>query len=181
MIPNCVRSGVLCFSVIISSAISPIARASETAPVLEWEPNPEPTIAGYNVYIGSSSRNYSRVIDVGLQTSVPLTNLNQGVTAYLAVTAYNSDRIESPFSDEVFYTPAVDGTTATTLPCRMSMADGLIWLEVACVPGQQCRIVASSDLEQWEEVYFTPMTLGALRFVSAGKPIRFYRAIVALE
>ena len=183
MIPNCVRR-VLYFSVMVLSVLRSFSYADETTPILEWEPNPEPNIAGYNVYIGSSSRNYSQVIDVGLETSIPLTNLTRGITAFLAVTAYDADRLESPFSDEVFYTPPVDGITATTLPCRLAVADGLIWVEVVGLPGQQCRIAASSDLEQWEEVHFVTMTLGALKLIdvtAAEKPIRFYRAIVTLE
>ena len=181
MIPNSVIRGVLYFALVVLTAVRSFSYTDETTPILEWEPNPEPTIAGYNVYIGSSSRNYSQVIDVGLETSIPLTNLIQGITAYLAVTAYDADRLESPFSDEVFYTPPVDGVTAMALPCKMALADGLIWLEVACLTAQQCRIAASSDLEHWEEVYFTATAPGTLRLVAAGKPIRFYRAIVTLQ
>src|SRR5688572_33479628 len=116
--------GVFYLATILLIANSPFARATETNPTLEWDPNPEATIAGYNVYIGSSSRNYSRVIDVGLQTSIPLTNLTQGITSFFAVTAYDTERLESPFSDEVFYTPPVDGVSATVLPCTLTLANG---------------------------------------------------------
>jgi hypothetical protein len=184
MIPNSVKRCVLYFALMGLTVLRSFSYADETIPTLEWDPNPEPTIAGYIVYIGSSSRNYSQVIDVGLHTSFPLTNLTAGITAFLAVTAYDVDRLESPFSDEIFYTPPVNGITAMTLPCRLALADGSKWIEVVGLPGQQCRIAASSDLEKWEEVQFVTMALGVLKFIdatAADKPMRFYRAIVTLE
>jgi len=184
MIQSSILRGVFYFAALLLIAKSPFAYATETDPILEWDPNPEPTIAGYNVYVGSSSRNYSRVIDVGLQTSIPLTNLVQGITSFFAVTAYDTDRLESPFSDEVFYTPPVDGIVATVLPCTLAVSEGSKNVRVVGLPGQQCRIAASSDLRQWEEVHFATLALdGLLQFTDAGavdKPIRFYRAILTL-
>ena len=162
-------------------AFAHISFATENVPSLEWEPNPEPYVAGYNVYIGEKSRNYTRVIDVGLETRLPLTNLNAGVTYFLAVTAYDIDRLESPFSDEVSYTPRVDGTNAVLVPCRIAVSTEAATIQIAGQPGQQCRIVATSDFQQWEEIYVTVMTEGGLfEYVDAdrqGRPMRFYRVI----
>jgi hypothetical protein len=184
MNPNSVRRGVLYFVLMVLTVLRSFSYTDETTPTLEWDPNPEPTIAGYNVYIGSGSRNYSRAIDVGLQTSIALTNLTQGITCFFAVTAYDTDRLESPFSDEVFYTPPVDGIGATLLPCTLTVADGSKMVRVTGLPGQRCRIAASSDLLQWEEVHFVKLATGSLQFIdseAADKPMRFYRAIVTLQ
>lgn len=177
------RRGAYFLVVLLLLAKSPFARATGTAPSLEWDPNPEPTIAGYHVYIGNSSRNYSRVVDVGLETSIALTNLTQGITAFFAVTAYDTDRLESPFSDEVFYTPPVDGVTTVVHPCTFAVSNNSKTIRVVGLPGQQCRIAASSDLERWEEIHYVTLTTGLLQFVDdvVDKPMRFYRAIVSVQ
>ncbi len=81
---------------------------------LEWDPNPEANVAGYRVYIGSHTREYNTVIDVGLATQKLLESLEPERSYYFAVTAYDSDGLESDFSDEVTYTKG-GPTTATPL------------------------------------------------------------------
>jgi hypothetical protein len=76
---------------------------------LEWDPNPEPDIAGYKIYYGFGSRDYSEVVDVGNWTTCTIGDLESGVTYYFAVTAYNTSGYESGYSNEVSYTPAPDG------------------------------------------------------------------------
>jgi hypothetical protein len=71
---------------------------------LEWDPNPEPDIAGYEIYYGFSSRNYSEMIDVGGYTSCTIGDLEIGVTYYLAAKAYNTSGYRSDYSDEVRFT-----------------------------------------------------------------------------
>lgn len=72
------------------------------AVILEWDANTETNLAGYRVYSGRQSRVYDSVLDVGNQTLAQLTT--QPGTTYYAVTAYDTDGLESDFSDEVFYT-----------------------------------------------------------------------------
>lgn len=66
-----------------------------------WDPNSESDLAGYKVYIGTSSRKYSHVIDVGRVTAFTVSNLTEGETYFSAVTAYNIFTDESGFSNEV--------------------------------------------------------------------------------
>jgi hypothetical protein len=70
---------------------------------LEWDPNPEPNVIGYRVYVGTSQRLYDQVFDVGLSTTFIIDNL-PGLTTFFAVSAYDSDGLESDLSEEVFYT-----------------------------------------------------------------------------
>ncbi len=74
------------------------------AATLEWDRNPETNVIGYRVYVGRVSRLYDSVLDIGNQiiTQVP----TSPGTTYFAVTAYDSDGLESDFSEEVFYTMA---------------------------------------------------------------------------
>lgn len=107
-------------------ALSPllIFSASQAADVpappvnLVWNPNPESNIAGYKVHFGSSSGNYSQVIDVPGQNFAALPQLILGNTYYLAVSAYNTDGQESPKSTELVLSatpPAPAESTSFTM------------------------------------------------------------------
>src|SRR5688572_23154476 len=65
---------------------------------LVWDPNAETDLAGYKVYSGTASRQYSSVVDVGKATQYTLPNLAQGTTYFFALTAYNTAGLESDFS-----------------------------------------------------------------------------------
>ncbi|HXF93269.1 MAG TPA: fibronectin type III domain-containing protein [Nitrospiraceae bacterium] len=82
---------------------------TETGPTgatatLAWDPVNDPTVQGYNVYYGTSSRRYQTYANAGLNTTYTVANLQPGTTYYFAVTAYNSAG-ESGYSDEVSATP----------------------------------------------------------------------------
>ncbi|HEY0548457.1 MAG TPA: fibronectin type III domain-containing protein [Verrucomicrobiae bacterium] len=122
-------------------------------PRLEWDPSLDPNVAGYRVYNGEESRNYTHVVDVGLQTGVPLTNLSAGITHYLAVTAYDVNQIESPLSDEIWYTPRVDGINNALIPFTFTTSADLTTVQFNGHIGQQCRVVASSNMIEWHAVH----------------------------
>lgn len=74
---------------------------------LSWEPpttnvdgSPVTDLAGYRIYYGLSSRNYSWVIDVGNVTTYKIENLSPN-TYYFTVTAYDTSGNESDYSNEV--------------------------------------------------------------------------------
>lgn len=68
---------------------------------LAWDESASPTLAGYKLYYGNSSRNYDAVIDVGRQNTYSLSNLEASKIYFLAVTAYDRYGIESDFSQEL--------------------------------------------------------------------------------
>jgi hypothetical protein len=70
---------------------------------LAWDPNTDPDIAGYKIYYGKISRNYTFEVDVGKYESVTISGLVPGKTYYFAVTAYDLSGNESDFSDEISY------------------------------------------------------------------------------
>jgi len=57
-------------------------------------------LAGYKIYYGMSSNNYTRSIDVGSLTNIVISNLSPGNWCF-AVTAYNASGIESKYSNEM--------------------------------------------------------------------------------
>ena len=75
-----------------------------------WLPNTEANLAGYKIHYGTSSGNYTTVIDAGLPDPVDsrvhatVDNLTEGNTYYFAAMAYDSNGNESDFSQEVSYT-----------------------------------------------------------------------------
>jgi hypothetical protein len=80
-----------------------IATSPASAIVLAWDPNDEPDVAGYRVYYGTASGDYSEVVDVGNATSTPIEGLLPGATYFFVVTAYNSTLLESLPSEEIAY------------------------------------------------------------------------------
>jgi hypothetical protein len=67
-----------------------------------WDSNADLDIAGYRVYVGSESRNYSSRIRAGNNTACFITGLEDGKRYYFTVTAYTR-RFESGYSEEVCY------------------------------------------------------------------------------
>jgi fibronectin type 3 domain-containing protein len=96
--------------------LSPMV-AYGAAVTLAWDANTESDLAGYNIYYGTASGNYSHSIDVGNITHYTLTDLEDDVTYYLAATAYDEDENESAYSVELVHTtsnPIIDPTHTIT-------------------------------------------------------------------
>ena len=72
---------------------------------LLWNANPESDLAGYKLHWGITSGSATQHIDVGNFTTGTITELETGVRYFIAVTAYNTSRLESGPSNEVSYTP----------------------------------------------------------------------------
>ncbi len=70
---------------------------------LSWDANVSTNTTGYRLYVGLASGSYTTT-DVGNTTTATVSNLTSGVTYYSVVTAYNSDGLESPPSNQVSYT-----------------------------------------------------------------------------
>ncbi|NPV04000.1 MAG: hypothetical protein HPY67_04630 [Syntrophaceae bacterium] len=137
---------ILVFAAILLSGIP--AGAAEVT--LAWDPNAEPDLAGYKVYSGTASRNYSGTVDVGNWTRCVMGGLEPGRTYYFAAKAYNATGSESDYSAEVVYSvPAAcsfslstgsqsfgpEGGTgsvsvSTASACSWSAVSGASWLTV---------------------------------------------------
>ena len=72
---------------------------------LAWDASPDSAVTGYWVYYGTRTGTYEKYRDTGSVSSNPvsfsLTGLAKGQTYYIAVTAYDTYRNESDFSNEV--------------------------------------------------------------------------------
>ncbi len=68
---------------------------------LAWNANTEPDLAGYRIYLGTSSGNYTSSLQAVKVTSHTLTELNEGTTYYIAMTAFDTSLNESQRSAEI--------------------------------------------------------------------------------
>lgn len=135
-------------------------------------------VAGYVVYSGNSSGNYSSRIDVGTNTVANISNLKEGQTNYFTVTAYNVAGMESLPAGEVAY-----------------IVPGLVKLTPGANPGDPASISfpvaashwyevqASSDLKSWITIQRTAAATAnvwssVLDPQSAAFPVRYYRLIL---
>jgi hypothetical protein len=80
------------------SWVAPVARTDGTPISLA-------DIEGYKVYYGASAGNYTGVASItdGSQTSVTITGVTSG-TYHVAMTTYDTNGLESPYSPEVVKT-----------------------------------------------------------------------------
>jgi len=83
---------------------------SQYGAVLNWNPSPSPGVAGYRIYYGKASRNYTSSVLLGNVATNTVSSLTSGVTYFFAVTAYDTNGMESGFSNESTFVPGV-------LPC----------------------------------------------------------------
>jgi hypothetical protein len=66
-----------------------------TTVTVTWQPNTEPDLAGYKLYVGTSPGVFGAPIVVGKVTSYQVTGLMPGNTYYFAVSAYDANGNES--------------------------------------------------------------------------------------
>ena len=102
--------------VFLSSSLAHAASAT-----FSWLPNTEPDLAGYKIYYGLSTGDYTTHVDVGLpptengRVHATISGLTPGTTYYFAATAYNADDLESDYSTEVVWT-VPDDSNGNTVP-----------------------------------------------------------------
>ncbi len=86
-------------TIVVDSGDDPDAKTISVT--LVWDRNPESDIAGYNVYYGRASGDYSRLVTVADPTA--MIGVKGSKTVYFAVTAYNTNGLESALSEEVHW------------------------------------------------------------------------------
>ncbi len=89
---------------LLSSAVFLILGSSSVSGAtvsLAWNPSPATNVAGYNLFYGLASGQYTASLDAGTNTSITVSGLGDGLTYYFATVAYNSLGDESDYSNEV--------------------------------------------------------------------------------
>ncbi len=151
---------------------------------LAWDPNTEPDLAGYSVYYnevssgppydGTGATEGDSPIDVGNVTEFTLHGLTDGVTYFFAVTAYDTEDLESSYSNEVstggvvtlsitspkngFYVNASDYTSYTV----SGIAEASAAVEIFAGAISLGITTALADGTWTIDVDFTPCSEGAI-------------------
>lgn len=140
---------------------------------LAWDASPSPEVTGYRVYYGAASGDYTNSVVVGDVTTNTVSGLTSGVTYFFAVTAYDTNVVESTFSNEISFVPGLPGIRIGVT------ATGEVVLTVKGLIGQEYDIEATEDFTTWTVI--GTVTLGAngsLDFTDASAASfakRFYR------
>src|SRR5450432_82004 len=80
---------------------------------LAWNPNTNPTVAGYDIYYWVAKSTHTNKISAGNATSVTIANLQIGTTYDFAATTINTFGLESPRSAAISYTVPQSATAAS--------------------------------------------------------------------
>jgi len=95
------RDKGLVFTLALIIFILPAIAMAGGSVKLSWNANTDNDVAGYRIYFGISSGNYSKVETAGNVTSYSVNDLQDGATYYFVLTAYDNAGNESGYSEEV--------------------------------------------------------------------------------
>jgi hypothetical protein len=68
-----------------------------------WDAIRDPNVAGHMVYYGYTSGHYEGVVDVGMQTTSTILDLEEGQAYYFVVATYDTNGEESELSSEIVF------------------------------------------------------------------------------
>jgi len=74
---------------------------------MTWNPSPDPSVTGYNIYYGTASHDYTSMIPVGNVAGTVIDNLSENTTYFFAAKAHDAAGNESEFSNEATYSSQV--------------------------------------------------------------------------
>jgi hypothetical protein len=86
-------------ALLLTLAASRVAAADTIT--LMWDANPDPSVSGYIVYVGTQPGTYTQNVNVGSATSYTLSTAVPGQLYCFAVSAYAAGPLEGPKSAEV--------------------------------------------------------------------------------
>lgn len=139
-----IRAALLLLSCLLALFFSASLHGG-TSLTLAWDRSPSPDVVGYTVYYGTSSHSYTNSVQTGADVVYTIRALEEGTTYFFAVTAYDSNRTESDFSNEITYTvPVVQPAIQVSI-----MPGGQVMLKVTGRVGSTYRVLLSPDQRQW--------------------------------
>jgi hypothetical protein len=116
---------------------------------LGWDASQNPTVTGYFLYYGTTSRAYTNRVDTETNAMATVSGLQEGKTYYFAVTAYNSDGVESAYSSEITYiTPGF----LSMVGGKNSANSNLVSMKFPVAWGHWYEIQASVNLQTWTTI-----------------------------
>jgi hypothetical protein len=157
-------------AVVLIMMLANSAQGAATATVsLAWNASQGSTIAGYHLYVGPNSQNYTNMVDTGVSTSGTVQGLVVGNTYSFAVTAYDITGLESPFSTPVSYTIPASTPNGARIQLKMG-ASKQMTLSGTAPAGYAYNVQASKDFKTWTTL--TNVTAGTSGTISYTEPYR---------
>ena len=146
---------------------------------LSWDSTGDPNVAGYRIYYGTQSHDYTSCIDVGNVTNATVTGLAAGTTYYFAATTYDIYGNESDYSNETTYQtlPASGETGAGVMLTPAVQAGGQFGFSISGTAGTVYIVQASTDLVNWTSVQTNIAPFNFVDTNVAGFKQRFFRTI----
>jgi hypothetical protein len=112
-------AGILFLAVICFALVPAVAHAA-TSVTIAWDANSDGVTAGYYVYYGTQSGNYSGYVDVKSATSAVMNASDTSATYYFAVQAYSSAGDKSQMSAEISWQPTTAQAPAAQPPTLLN-------------------------------------------------------------
>jgi hypothetical protein len=141
------KAWVMCLGVVVLWISFCTALQAGQSVTLAWNPDSGTNIAGYALYYGTNSGNYTTRLDAGTNTAATATNLQPGLIYYFAVTAYNAARVESGRSAPISY--LVPGILTMTPATKTTP----VIINFPVSPGHTYAVQASADLKTWTNLW----------------------------
>jgi O-glycosyl hydrolase len=165
-----------------SSAGSGQVRASWVAPTTNVDDTPLTDLAGYRLYYGLSSGEYTGSEDVSQQTTYTLSGLEGGRTYYVSVTAYDNSGNESDYADEA---------SVHVLPGCLQTGNSFLWGRVTAgdvgLPGVMLTLRGPADCLEMTTTgdlglyHFSRLGLGAYTLTPEAQACTFTPANQGVE
>lgn len=158
--------GIVCFAAPAFAQSQPLT--------LAWDPNPEPSVAGYVVYVGSASRSYEEWYDVGNQTSFAYPAAVTGRPYYFAVAAYAPASGIGALSEEVFFRAGVVSASSDGGSIAPAQSSAIMARPFLCAGdrGAACYDVTPLASIGGHASSLTPLHDGRVLFVEDARRIR---------
>jgi hypothetical protein len=148
------------------------ARASISLEVT-WNASSDTNVAGYKVYYGTVSQQYTNVVVAGNLTNALISGIKSGKTYYFAATSYNAAGWESSYSPEISYIAPVVNTPLISI----ASTSGGISVSVNGTAASPYVIIASTNLINWVALATNNTPFVFTDTNSSNYSQRFYQAV----
>lgn len=156
------------------------ADTNQTASVtLSWDPSSSPNIAGYDIYYGTVSSNYTSSITVSNVDGVTISGLTNGATYYFAARTFDSSGSMSAFSPQISFVVGTTSAIPGAITSQLTSSSGQFSFSVSGTSGYEYAVEASTNLLNWVVLGTNTAPFQFVDPVAGQFSHRYYRAVYA--
>jgi hypothetical protein len=156
------------------------ANAIQTASVkITWTPSLSTNVAGYDIYYGTASSNYTHSVSVSNVTDVTVAGLTNGTTYYFAAKSYTGTGVLSLFSQQIAFVAGLTSAIPATISSPIASQSGQFGFLISGSAGYQYAVEASTNLVNWVVIGINTAPFAFVDTNASQFPHRFYRAVYA--